>query len=213
MAGLTKEHQRLIKYAEAQGVTTKRTRKGIYFYFPNGQSDLIHWTQSDWRATRNSRANWRRNGIAWPGDDSQHGGERSKPRATTMARVNVALDQLTPEQREKGVSVTEISTLSGVTFFAVENSMRAAGWWKDFGVQAKWFPPILDPNEVVEEVEVEDDDEIPTQPVEDQAPVENDHAPWTVTLASLVVPGLTVEDLVATFQAMGLEAEVKLWRK
>jgi hypothetical protein len=131
-----------------------------------------------------------------------------------MARVNVALDQLTQEQREAGVSVTEVSTLSGVTFFAVENSMRAAGWWKGYGLQAKWFPPILDPSEVVEEVDVEDDEEL-QQPVavQDQPPAEeNDHAPWTVSLESLVVPGLTVEDLVATFAAMGLGAEVKLWR-
>jgi hypothetical protein len=211
MPGLTREHQRLIKYVEPQGVTVTMTKSGLLFRFPNGGTEMIHYTSSDWRATRNNRANFRRNGIAWPGDDSQDGGARSKPRATTLARVNAALDQFSPEQAAAGLSVTEVSKASGVTFFAVENSMRAAGWWKDYGLQGKWFPPILDPNEVVEEVEVEDDEV--ALPSQDLAPVtEDDHTPWMVTLADLVVPGLTVEDLVATFQAMGLAAEVKLWR-
>lgn len=210
MPGITREHQRLIDYVEPQGVTWKRTTKGIRFEFPNGGSDEIHFTQSDWRALRNTRANFRRNGIEWPGDAGAHKGKgKGKPRANNLAKAKALIATLDPEQLQKGLTIAEMTRLTDLSFYAAENCLRALHWWKDWGVQGRWHPPLDNPTEVLEEVEGAEEEE-PERSADLPEPEPGE--PWSVDLASLVVPGLTVEELVGTFAALGMRAELTIWR-
>jgi hypothetical protein len=228
MIGITREHQRLIEYVTPQGVTVIRTSAGLTFTFPNGESESISWGQSDYRSLKQTRANFRRHGILWPGDPSSTAKPSTtvtKPMKATVEKVRAAVDKLTPEQLQAGVTITDVVALSGTAHYATEASLRSMFWWKQWGRLGKWFPPLQNPAEVVEEVNLP---ALPAAPsTAAAAPAAAPAAParsaddlppaaapesWSTTLASLVVPGLTVDELVGTFAALGLNTELRIWR-
>ena len=59
--------KRLVEHLEkVQHCKVKRTTKGYWVGFPNGNSTTLHLTCSDPRAIKNVRAIVLKNGCAWP---------------------------------------------------------------------------------------------------------------------------------------------------
>lgn len=212
MAGVTREHERLIKYVEPQGVSVTRTKKGLLFRFPNGETEMIHFTQSDWRATRNARANFRRNGVEWPGDL-----RGKKPYKATVEKVRGAVEALVA----RGEEVTSIAIKRELGMQAgaensVKNAMIALGWWHDYRTPGSrqtlvWHPPLENGSEVVEEVEDAEDDngDLLVKPPAREFIDTVDS--WCVDVDTLD-QSTTVAQLRAMFAASGLKAELRAWR-
>lgn len=59
---------RFINYVKDQGVVVVRTKKGLLCRFPDGSTEMIHFTPSDHRAKDNEIAAFRRAGIMHPDD-------------------------------------------------------------------------------------------------------------------------------------------------
>lgn len=55
---------------ERQGCGVERKNKGWFIKFPNGDSTMIHTSDSDHRAEKNTRARVLRAGLQWPFDGS-----------------------------------------------------------------------------------------------------------------------------------------------
>ena len=62
-----REVEKLVDHLEfKQNCKVKRTTKGYWIGFPNGQSTTIHCSASDHRARKNARAIIEKNGCVWP---------------------------------------------------------------------------------------------------------------------------------------------------
>lgn len=61
--GLSKQHKKLIREAEAAGARVVKKSKGLMIYGPEG-SAMIHTSTSDKRALANARADIKRAGIS-----------------------------------------------------------------------------------------------------------------------------------------------------
>jgi hypothetical protein len=216
MPGLTKEHVRVIKYLEPQGVTTTRTKDGLLFRMPDGGTEMLHYTQSDWRGTRNFRANLRRHGVEYPGDYQDRGKRRKPPYADSIAKVEAALADLNPDQ----VTTVEICKATGQISSTVTHVMIHLGWWHDYKTPKSkqtfvWHPPF-DPTEIVELVEdAEPEPEPETRPVPGKPGVReflDSVESWTVDLATLD-PTTTLGQLVKLYAASALHVEVRIWRE
>jgi hypothetical protein len=59
---------RFTKAMEDQGVGVTRTKKGLFLRLPNGESDMVHFTNSDTRAFDNLVSRLRRAGVQHPDD-------------------------------------------------------------------------------------------------------------------------------------------------
>lgn len=59
---------------ERQGCGVERRSRGWFIKFPNGDSTVIHVTDSDHRAEKNTRSRVLRAGLEWPFDGK--GGKR-----------------------------------------------------------------------------------------------------------------------------------------
>lgn len=100
MAGMSmKEIARIIEFIEPQGVGVTRTKKGLLLRLPNGDTDMIHFTNSDHRAYANTRARLRRAGIDLPTD--RHAAKNlpdyitaGSMRATTLDRARRILEEM-----------------------------------------------------------------------------------------------------------------------
>lgn len=67
MPGLSqKEIQSLLDHIEPQGVVITPTKKGYMLRLPDGESTMIHKSESDHRGPANLRARLKRSGIIWP---------------------------------------------------------------------------------------------------------------------------------------------------
>jgi len=211
LPGLTRFHEQLINYVEPQGVVVSRTTDGLRFKFPNGKSDAIHFTQSDYRATRNTRANFRRNGIEWPGD--ARGGKKQvkNPSPKTLAAVEAAV------AGKDDLSITDVATATGISFYAVQGALVKLGWWRDYGSSrssnVRWHPPLEDPKAPAESMVIEPADDDADQP-DPTPPAEREfldtHDSWTVDVDA--VEAITMGDLRAAYQAAGLAFEVRVWK-
>lgn len=211
MPGLTREHLRIINYLEPQGVTVTRTTKGLLFRLPNGSTESLHFTQSDWRATRNFRAQLRRNGVEYPGDYSQ-AKSRKKPYKQSVEKITTALESWPEGER---VTTVELCRRTGnMTSSTVVHVMQSLGWWHDYKKPGSrqtyyWNPPI-DPHEIVEELPE-------PEPVEDpiNRPALREFLDtvdsWCVQLDGLDQT-TTVAQLRALYAASGLNAELRVWR-
>jgi hypothetical protein len=206
MPGVTRFHQQLMDYVEPQGVTVTRTTKGLLFRFPNGETEMLHFTNSDWRATRNTRANFRRNGIQWPGDF----GDKKRPSTTagTVKKVEAYLATLPAGEH---VSSSHVAAGANVSFPAVAGAMVKLGWWKESTERlAKWAPPIENPTEVVEEVTEPDAEPTPTPSAHYREFLDTVDS-WVTELED-IEGGMTVQQLLSTCRAMGLAVELRVWR-
>jgi hypothetical protein len=233
MAGLTQEHVRLINYLEPQGVTVTRTTKGLLFRFPDSSTYTIHWTQSDWRATRNFRANVRAHGLEWPGDYQTKAKRTKPPLKSSIEKVTQALADLNPET----VTTVDIARVTGMGSATIAHTMVALGWWHDYKPTNSrrsfvWHPPV-DPKapadtipDIPEEPEssgalTQTPSETLSEPVaEPVATPIRQHAgrefidsadSWTVDLDSLN-PKITVGKLAALYASTGLQVEIRVWR-
>lgn len=210
MAGLTKFHQQLINFVEPQGVSITRTTSGLLFRFPNGETEMIHFTQSDWRATRNARANFKRNGIQWPGDWGDK--KRVNPTAKTLTRVREYVDSIA-DPLDGGVTVTSVVDATGVSFPSVVPALQKLGWWKATPSRlSHWLPPIENPKEVIEEVLADDEPEPTTVPSRSHEREFIDTVDsWTANLEDLDAT-ITVGSLLSAYRAAGLRLELRVWR-
>lgn len=59
---------RFTRFCEDQGCRITRTKKGLLIRFPDGTSTVQHFTNSDYRATQNQIARFRRAGVVHPDD-------------------------------------------------------------------------------------------------------------------------------------------------
>lgn len=158
MAGLTKEHVRIINYVEPQGVSVIRTTKGMLFRMPNGSTEMLHYTASDWRATRNFRANLRRNGIEYPGDYTDKKQKRP-PYKESIEKVRAAINDLDADR----VTTVQIAAKTGMGSGTIAHVMHHIGYWHEYKPNTSrktfiWHPPI-DPKEIVtplEDMELEE---------------------------------------------------------
>lgn len=103
MAGLSKKEQReLLDSLAEQGARLIERDKGTLVRFPDGSTTMIHKSDSDWRASLNTRAEVRRAGFRWPWDaheprsaKSKGGGtRRTAPHAATLQRIERAIGAL-----------------------------------------------------------------------------------------------------------------------
>lgn len=62
LVGLTKEHKKLIREAEAAGGRVVKKARGLMIHGPKGAA-MLHMTPSDNRAIPNARADLRRAGL------------------------------------------------------------------------------------------------------------------------------------------------------
>lgn len=210
MPGVTRAHQQLIDYVEPQGVSVVRTTKGLLFRFPNGATEMIHFTQSDYRATRNARANFRRNGIEWPGD--------AIARKTTKSPSAKTLEAVAPVLAGRdALMVAEVAREAGVGFYAAQGAMVKMGWWRDYGnaksAAVRWHPPIENPSEVLEEITEDAADEPEPTPPEQREFLDTVDS-WAVDLDAIANENrlIYVSDLVASYRAAGLAVELRVWR-
>jgi Fe-S-cluster formation regulator IscX/YfhJ len=233
MAGFTQEHKRIVDYVTPQGVTTTRTTKGLLFRFPNGETEMLHYTVSDWRGTRNFRANLRRNGIEYPGDYSDRKNKKP-PMKSSIERVKEALKDLDPD-RVTTVQLHAKLTEHGQTMntSTIQHVMIHLGYWHDYKPSKSrktfvWHPPI-DPKEIIEPVEdmknlVEYADDTTDQtdangetvivsiPKETHIPmVIDDRNSWPVQLDHLDGT-ITIDQLRIIYMAAGLNVEMRVWR-
>lgn len=209
MPGITRAHAQLINYVEPQGVTVVRTTKGLLFRFPNGGTEMIHFTQSDYRATRNARANFRRNGIEWPGDSTAHKVTKN-PSAKTLEAVAPVL------AGRDNLIVNDVARDAGVGFYAAQGALVKLGWWRDYGnpksSAVRWHPPIENPSEVVEEIDAAAEEPEPTPT--DQREFLDTVDSWAVDLDAIANENrlIYVNDLVASYRAAGLAVELRVWK-
>jgi hypothetical protein len=212
MAGLTREHARVIDYLEAQGATATRTTKGLMFRGPDGQTATLHWTESDWRSTRNFRANIRRMGLQYPGERPA----KAKPvMETTRKRVLAAIDAL--ESRGEPVTTTALCVEAKSNTATVQNAMVDLGWWHEYrkpnrrGTTITWLRPLENPTEILEPLPTSLED----QPPAPQAAVSREFLDtvdsWTSEL-DRIDQSTTVAQLRALYAATGLSVELRVWR-
>jgi hypothetical protein len=233
MAGLTQEHKRIIDYVTPQGVTTTRTTKGILFRFPNGDTEMLHYSVSDWRGTRNFRANLKRNGIEYPGDYA-NARKKNPPMKSSIERVREALKDLDPN-RITTVDLHEKLKSQGqnMNTATIQQVMMHIGYWHDFKKPKSkqtfvWHPPV-DPKEIIEPLEDMEDlveyaddttdqdattiEEIIVQANKDadrEESLSTDNA-WTVQL-DLIDGNITIDMLRMLYMAAGLNVEMRVWR-
>lgn len=68
MASGQKRVRVIVVALERQGCAVERKTKGWFIKFPNGDSTIIHLSESDHRAEKNTRARVLRAGLEWPFD-------------------------------------------------------------------------------------------------------------------------------------------------
>lgn len=233
MAGLTKEHVRIIDYVTPQGVTTLRTTKGILFRMPNGETEMLHYTVSDWRGTRNFRANLRRNGIEYPGD-YENKKSKKPPKKDSIEKVKSVLsdfnsDSVTTVEIYKKLKT--IGTPANAT--TIQGVMLYLGYWHDYKkpdarTTFVWHPPI-DPKEIVEPLEdmenlveyaddTDDETDADTETVNVSTVAVTENAlhndgveHWFVQLDGLD-GSITIDQLRIIYMAAGFNLEVRLTR-
>jgi hypothetical protein len=228
MAGFTQEHKRIVDYVEAQGVTVTRTTKGLLFRAPNNETTVLHWTESDWRSTRNFRANLKRMGIEYPGD-YQRAGMKKPPMKSSVEKIQEALKDLDPNR----VTTSELFKRTNVTTATITRVMLHLGWWHEYKKPKStkpivWHPPV-DPKEVIEPVEdmknlVEYADDtndktdanstsLDISAVEafSQAVHNTPDNSWPVQLDHLDGT-ITIDQLRIIYMAAGLNVEMRVWR-
>lgn len=71
MAEGQKRIRALLASLEGQGCGVERKTKGWFIKFPDGSSMIVHLTDSDHRAEKNTRARVLRAGLYWPFDGRQ----------------------------------------------------------------------------------------------------------------------------------------------
>jgi hypothetical protein len=229
MAGFTQEHKRIVDYVEAQGVTVTRTTKGLLFRAPNNETTVLHWTESDWRSTRNFRANLKRMGVEYPGDHSNDK-KRKTPTKVSIERIQEALKDMDPNNvngRELRQRVPNMSIMT------INSVMQYLGYWHEFKPKGStrttvWHPPY-DPKEIIEPVEdmknlVEYADDttdktdanstsLDISAVEafSQAVHNTPDNSWPVQLDHLDGT-ITIDQLRIIYMAAGLNVEMRVWR-
>lgn len=73
MAEGQKRLRAILAALEGQGCGVERKDKGWFVKFPNGTSMMVHLTESDHRAEKNTRARVLRAGLEWPFDRGYRG--------------------------------------------------------------------------------------------------------------------------------------------
>jgi len=194
-------------------VTTTRTTKGLVFRLPNGETESLHFTQSDWRATRNFRAQLRRNGLEYPGDYTRFKGRKGKPQSSTIEKLTEALADI-DHAPEAAVTTVELCSRTGLNSPAVVRGMQELGWWHDYRkpgarLTLVWHPPF-DPTEVIEEIEPEP----PTLSIVPDAPEREfiDSVDSFAVPLDELDPSTTISQLLALYRATGLACELRAWR-
>jgi len=111
---------------DQQGGYSKRTAKGIMFYFPDGSQSLMHFTSSDPRAMLNQRAMWLRHGLVWPLDGVDKKATKS---LSNKEQVQLFIESYKDDEM---MGTAEIAEALSVPSSAVRRWMTAAGF-KQFG--------------------------------------------------------------------------------
>jgi hypothetical protein len=69
MSGMSpKEIRTLLKSLDEQGVNMKRTKNGYLLYLPDGRTESVHLTPSEYKGTLALRASIKKAGLKWPTD-------------------------------------------------------------------------------------------------------------------------------------------------
>lgn len=63
-----KDQRRILDHVQKQGVNVVETKKGYLLRLPDGETEMMHKSQSDYRGVQNMRAKLKRSGISWPFD-------------------------------------------------------------------------------------------------------------------------------------------------
>lgn len=139
-----KETMRIIEGLRRQGCRIRRMKKGYRVEFPNGGSTMFHLTNSDSRGTMNTRAEIKRAGLIYPGDEKQ---ERTmKALATdTNEKLDAVLKRIDDEGKFYG-SVQQMADDAGVHLVTMIRRLKDRGWTNERGnVNGKgtfiWYAP------------------------------------------------------------------------
>lgn len=224
---------RLVKHVTAEGVTVTRTKKGLLFRFPNGSTEMIHFTPSDHRWQANTRASFRRAGISWPGDDTtpkvpdnvSGGGlthqSRDRARAALVKLGNPT--DVTPAEITQAVEELFDLTLPHVTASrmlyhsgfrpTLERRRKAVIWERELSeteaaelfAQTIDVEPATEPMPAIEPATVQPSAQDPEREFIDSVDS------WPLNL-ELLQDDMTLGQLRAFAAAAGLNIEVRTWK-
>ena len=135
-----KDTRRVVRGLEKQGAKIKKTKDGHRVLFPDGTTEMVHWSTSDHRATANMRSAVRRAGFHWPLDGEGKGTVMAKagtgidPRKIiTQNKIRRVLSNLPTE----GFTTSDAVKLSGVSFTGMANNLPELGYNQTFHPETK----------------------------------------------------------------------------
>lgn len=139
-----KETMRLIAGLREQGCNIRRMKKGYRVEFPNGGSTMLHLTNSDSRGTLNTRAEIKRAGLIYPGDEPQIKKERNMARtlgAERTRKLDEVLARIDTEGRFFG-TVEEMARAADVNGTTLTHRLKERGWTTGReGARYVWYAP------------------------------------------------------------------------
>lgn len=207
-----KELVAMLKSLEEQGARLSKTKKGTRIMFPDGTSMGIHWTQSDSRSTMNMRSRVRRAGLVWPFDDNS--GEGKTKVGLRLSKDSIdKLEDVIVGLGAGPTTVTEAARLGGVSEPTARKYMIQRGFVQE--KRGVWTHHTT-LEETTEYPEITQARQLPkpaapvAAPVAPQPPKVGDREfvddvdSWTVPVPA---------DLQAMADQMGLQIEVRVWRK
>lgn len=108
-----KDQRRLLLHVEKQGVNVTETKKGYLMRFPNGKTEMLHKSQSDYRGVNNLKASLKRSGITWPFDGEKAELPKyitdSPPRKSTLEKYLTTLEAMGEGRQLEEVTATELA--------------------------------------------------------------------------------------------------------
>lgn len=138
-----KDTKRLLESLRKQGCRIRRMTRGYRVEFPNGGSTMIHLTNSDSRGTLNTRAEIRRAGLIYPGDQPQHEKEKKVGKSLSEKQED-DLRSVMRRVKEVGLyaSVPTLAKDAGVSEHTIKRRLHALGWTTQGAARGTvWYAP------------------------------------------------------------------------
>jgi hypothetical protein len=213
MPGLSKkESAKLLVHVEAQGVNVTPVKNGVLLRLPNGESTTVHFSGSDHRGPLNLRAFLKRNGIDWPTDHND-----VKPTKLTLERGEKVLERMGYPNALRMHDFKTAAMLDDwhVTSTTISRFLYYRGY-EGVGntVNRRFVMPseiIEVPKEINPVVTINETVPLVETTVQHREFLDT-HDSWTVDM-DILPDSLSVKDMKLMLAAMGIEYEVRVWKR